>query len=303
MKSKLFCCITVIFCLSITTTIYCQPNMDSAVIKTIKIKDHIHMLQWAGAGNMMLLSGKDGSILIDDQFAPLSERINTAIQAISRGSVKFLFNTHYHGDHAGGNSNFAKMGATIIAHANVRARLSGDSSIVKFSKTPKVEPMEAFPVMTFKEGMNVYLNTEDVLIFHVDNAHTDGDAIFYLPKSNVIHTGDCFMKDRFPFIDTNSGGSINGWIKAVSQVLAIIDDKTVVIPGHGDLANKKDYANVRDAVVSLRDGVEKNIKVGQSLEQVLALKLTKDYDKTFGSGFIKGDALITTIFNELKGSK
>ncbi len=302
MKLKLLCSIMGIFCLN-TAAIYSQPNMDSAVIKTIKIKDHIHMLQWSGAGNMMLLSGKDGNILIDDQFAPLSERINASIQAISRGNVKFLFNTHYHGDHAGGNSNFAKMGATIIAHANVRARLTGDSSKVKFSKTPKVEPMEAFPVMTFNEGMNVYLNTEDVLIFHVDNAHTDGDAVFYLPKSNVIHTGDCFMKDRFPFIDANSGGSINGWIKAVSQILAIIDDKTVVIPGHGDLANKKDYTNVRDAVVLLRDGVEKNVKAGQTLEQVLALKLTKDYDKTMGSGFIKGDALITTIFNELKGSK
>ena len=299
MKLKLLCCI---FCLNIAA-IYSQPNMDTAVIKTIKIKDHIHMLQWAGAGNMMLLSGKDGNILIDDQFAPLSEKINTAIQAINRGNVKFLFNTHHHGDHAGGNANFAKMGATIIAHANVRARLSGDSSKVKFSKTPKVEPTEALPIITYTEGMNLYLNTEDVLIFHVDNAHTDGDAIFYMPKSNVVHTGDCFMKDRFPFIDTNSGGSINGWIKAVSQVLAIIDDETIIIPGHGDLANKKDYSNVRDAVMSLRDSVKKNVKTGQTLEQVLAMKLAKDYDKTFGSGFIKADALITTIFNELKGSK
>ena len=280
-----------------------QPNMDSAVIITIKIKDHIHMLQWGGAGNMMLLSGKDGNILIDDQFAPLSERINKAIQAISPSPVKFLFNTHFHGDHAGGNLNFAKMGATIFAHANVRYRLAGDSTKVKFSKSTKAEPLEALPVITFNEGMNIYLNTEDVLIFHVDNAHTDGDALFYLPKSNVLHAGDCFMKARFPFIDRNSGGSVDGWLKAVSRVLTIIDDETIIIPGHGDLANKKDYTQVRDAVMALRDGVKKNIKAGLNLEQVVALKLTKGFDTTFGSGFIKGDALITTIFNELRDGK
>ena len=277
--------------------------MDSAVIKTIKVKDHIHMLQWAGTGNMMLLSGKDGNILIDDQFAPLSEKINAAIQAVSPSLVKFLFNTHHHGDHSGGNVNFAKMGALIFAHANVRARLSGDSSKVKFSQTPKIEPMAAWPVITFEEGMNVHLNTEDVLIFHVDNAHTDGDVMFYLPKSNVIHTGDCFTKGRFPFIDRNSGGSIDGWLNAAGRALTIIDEQTIIIPGHGDLATKKDYSDMRDVVMMLRDGVKKNIQSGQSLEQILAKNLTKDYDKTWGSGFIKSDALITTIYKELSGTK
>lgn len=302
MKLKLIYCFFVVFCVNISV-IHSQPNTDDAVIKTIKIKDHIHMLQWSGAGNMMLLSGKDGNILIDDQFAPLSEKINAAIQAVNPGAVKFLFNTHYHGDHSGGNANFAKMGATIFAHANVRARLSGDSTKVTFPKSPKPEPMSAWPVITFNEGMNVYLNTEDVLIFHVDNAHTDGDALFYLPKSNVLHAGDCFMKGRFPFIDRNSGGSVDGWLKAVSRVLTIIDDETIIIPGHGDLATKKDYEEVRDVVMSLRDGVKKNIKAGQTLEQVLAMKLAKEYDTTIGSGFIKGDTLITTMFNELKDGK
>jgi cyclase len=280
-----------------------QPNMDNAVISTIKIKDHIHMLQWSGAGNMMLLSGKDGNILIDDQFAPLSERINKAIQAVSMGTVKFLFNTHYHGDHAGGNENFGKMGATIIAHENVRARLEGDSTKIKFSQPPKPSPQIALPVITFGDGMTVHLNGEDVLIFHVDNAHTDGDAVFYLPKSNVIHTGDCFMKDKFPFIDRNSGGSVNGWINAVSKILAIIDSETIVMPGHGDLATKKDYQNVRDAVMGLRDAVKKELSAGKKLDDIIALNLTKDYDKTFGSGFIKGDALIKTIYEELGAKK
>ena len=302
MKSILFFCILGICCLNIST-IKAQPNTDSAVIKTIKIKDHIHMLQWSGAGNMMLLSGKDGNILIDDQFAPLSVKINAAIQAISAGAVKFLFNTHYHGDHTGGNANFANMGATIFAQANVRARMMGDTTKVKFSQSPKPQPMAAVPVITFDEGMNVYLNTEDILIFHVDNAHTDGDALYYLPKSNVLHAGDCFMKGRFPFIDANSGGSVNGWLNAVSRVLTIIDDETVIIPGHGDLANKKDYEDVRDIVMSLWDGVKKNIKTKPTLEQILAMKLAKEYDTTFGSGFIKGDALVTTIFKELQGSK
>ena len=280
-----------------------QPKMDSAVIKTIKINDHIHMLQWSGAGNMMLLSGKDGNILIDDQFAPLSEKINKAIQDIHTGNIKLLFNTHFHGDHTGGNENFGKMGATIIAHENVRARLAGDSSKVRFSEAPKVSPAVAFPVITFGEKLSVYLNTEDILIFHVDNAHTDGDAMFYLPKSNVIHTGDCFMKDRFPLIDRNSGGSVKGWIFAVSRALAIIDDATIIIPGHGDLANKKDYENVLKIVTALYETMKINIAAHKDLTQILGMKITKEYDTTFGSGFIKGDALVTTMYNELMGLK
>ncbi len=286
-----------------SSIIYAQQDFEKAVISTIKIKDHIHMLQWAGAGNMMLLSGKDGNILIDDQFAPLSEKINTAIQAVSPGQVKYLFNTHYHGDHAGGNANFANKGAIIFAHENVRARLSADSTKLKFAKLTKPEPAAALPVITYSEGMNLYLNNEYVMIFHVDNAHTDGDAVFYLPQSNVLHTGDCFMKGKFPFIDRNSGGSVNGWLSAVSKILTIIDDETIIMPGHGDLANKKDYRDVRDAVMLLRDGVKKNIKSGQNLDKILAMNLTKDYDTTFGNGFIKGDALIKTIYAELSSLK
>lgn len=299
MKSNLYLILLFVFFLA-KNTIFAQQNMDKAEIKTIKIKDHIHMLQWSGAGNMLLLSGKDGNILIDDQFAPLSEKINKSIQAINPGNVKFLFNTHYHGDHAGGNANFAKMGATILAHANVRARLTADSSKLKFAKLAKPEPVEAWPVMTFNDGMNLYLNNEDIVIFHVDNAHTDGDAMFYFPKSNVLHTGDCFMKDRFPFIDRNSGGSIEGWLKAVSQALTVVDDETIIMPGHGDLANKKDYRKIRDAVMQIRDDIKKNIKAGKKLEEVLALKIGNEHNASFGSGFIKTEALVKTIYDELK---
>lgn len=302
MKSKSICLFLGLFCLT-KIIVFAQPETENAVINTIKIKDHIHLLQWSGAGNIMLLSGKDGNILIDDQFAPLSGKINSAIQAINPGQVKFLFNTHYHGDHSGGNVNFAKTGATIIAHANVRARLSGDSTKVTFAPGSKAEPQLAWPVITFNEGMNVYLNKEEVVVFHVDNAHTDGDALFYLPKSNVLHTGDCFMKDKFPFIDRNSGGSVNGWISAVSKVLTIIDDETVIIPGHGDLANKKNYRNIRDAVIVLYDAVKKNVKLGKNQEQILAMNLAKEYDSNFGNGFISGSALIETIFKELNNLK
>jgi cyclase len=302
MKTKQFYCILALFCLN-SSIIHAQQDFEKAVISTFKIKDHIHMLQWSGAGNMMLLSGKDGNILIDDQFAPLSEKINAAIQAVSPGQVKFLFNTHYHGDHAGGNANFANKGAIIFAHENVRTRLNADSTKLKFTKLTKPEPVAALPVITYSEGMNLYLNNEYVMIFHVDNAHTDGDAVFYLPQSNVLHTGDCFMKGKFPFIDRNSGGSVNGWLSAVSRILTIIDDETIIMPGHGDLANKKDYRAVRDAVMSLRDDVKKNIKAGQNIDKILAMNLSKDYDTTFGSGFIKGDALIKTIYAELSSLK
>lgn len=282
---------------------YAQANMDNAVISTIKINDHMHMLQWAGAGNMLLLSGKDGNILIDDQFGPLAEKINVAIQAVNKGNVKFLFNTHYHGDHSGGNENFAKMGATILAHDNVRARLAADQRIINFAQPQKAAPEEAWPVITFGNGLNVHLNEEDVIVFHVDNAHTDGDALYYFPKSNVLHTGDCFMKDRFPFIDRNSGGSVEGWINGVSRAINMIDDETVIIPGHGDLANKSDYKAVRDAVMTLRDKIKSQVKAGKDLEQIRALNISKEFDSNFGSGFIKSDAMVTTIFKDIKGEK
>ena len=291
--------IGLILLFAITTHLSAQPNMDKAEITTIKIKDHIHMLQWSGAGNMLLLSGKDGNVLIDDQFAPLSEKINAAIQAVNKGQVRFLFNTHYHGDHAGGNENFANMGATILAHENVRTRLMGDSTKLKFAKSPTPAPAKALPVMTFKEGMTVHLNTEDIIIFHVDNAHTDGDAVLYLPKSNVLHTGDCFMKDKFPFIDRSSGGSVKGWLSAVTRILAVVDDATVIMPGHGDLANKTDYQNIRNAVGKIYESVKTNFTAGKTLEQILALKLTQEYDSNYGGGFIKSDALVTTMFQEL----
>lgn len=282
---------------------YAQANMDNVVISTIKINDHMHMLQWAGAGNMLLLSGKDGNILIDDQFGPLAEKINVAIQAVNKGNVKFLFNTHYHGDHSGGNENFAKMGATILAHDNVRARLAADQRIINFAQPQKAAPEEAWPVITFGNGLNVHLNEEDVIVFHVDNAHTDGDALYYFPKSNVLHTGDCFMKDRFPFIDRNSGGSVEGWINGVSRAINMIDDETVIIPGHGDLANKSDYKAVRDAVMTLRDKIKSQVKAGKDLEQIRALNISKEFDSNFGSGFIKSDAMVTTIFKDIKGEK
>ncbi len=280
-----------------------QANMDDAVISTVKIKDHIHMLQWQGAGNMMVLSGKDGNVLVDDQFAPLAKKINEAIQAINPGIVKYLFNTHYHGDHSGGNENFANMGATIIAHQNVRARLSADQRIINFSQPQKAAPEAAWPVITFGDELNVFLNGEDVMIFHVEHAHTDGDALYYLPRSNVLHTGDCFMKGRFPFIDRNSGGSVDGWLAAASRTLTLIDEETIIIPGHGDLANKKDYRDARDAVMSLRDAVKGKIREGLDLDQIKALNLGKSFDATFGSGFIKSDALVTTIYKDEMGEK
>jgi cyclase len=301
MNSKIYSIVLVIAFYS--TASFGQANMDNAVISTIKINDHMHMLQWAGAGNMLLLSGTDGNVLIDDQFAPLVEKINASIQAVNKGNVKFLFNTHYHGDHAGGNENFAKMGATILAHDNVRARLAVDQRIINFSQPQKAVPAAAWPVITFGSGLNVHLNGEDILIFHIDNAHTDGDALYYFPISNVLHTGDCFMKDRFPFIDRNSGGSVDGWINGVSRAINMIDDDTVIIPGHGDLAKKSDYKAVRDAVMSLRDKVKAYIKAGNDLEQIKALNISKEFDSNFGSGFIKSEAMVTTIYKDIKGEK
>lgn len=278
------------FCLliSFSTTLFSQ-NKD-VTIKTTKISDHVYMLVGQG-GNIGISAGDDGIFIIDDQFARLTPKILEAIKTISDKPLQFLVNTHYHGDHTGGNENMTKQGVKIIAHENVRKRLVDGES-----------PKDALPIITFNDRINVHMNGEDVNVHHVEHAHTDGDAILYFTKSNVLHTGDTYFQKRYPYIDVKSGGGIDGYINAVKKGLSLINDDTKIIPGHGSLSNKAEYKSFLTMLETLRSNVQAEIEKGKSEDEVATnTSITKQYDGLgYGAFFINSERIKRAIYQSLK---
>lgn len=280
----------VLICLFLfaTENTYCQNNEVN--IETTKLSNNVYMLVGQG-GNIGVSAGDDGVFIIDDQFARLTPKIIEAIKAISDKPFQFLVNTHYHGDHTGGNENMTKQGVKIIAHENVRKRLiDGESS------------KEALPIITFNDRVNVHMNGEDVKVYHVEHAHTDGDALLYFTKSNVLHTGDTYFKSRYPFIDLKSGGSIDGYINAVKKGLSLVNDNTKIIPGHGAVSNKAEYASFLVMLENLKANVQAEIDKGKTEDEVAANgAITKQYDDLdYGTGFINSERIRRTIYQSLK---
>ena len=233
---------------------HAQRDWDQVEIKTIDVAPGIHMLEGAG-GNIGVSSGDDGVILIDDQFAPLTEKILAAVAEISDQPVKFLFNTHWHSDHAGGNENHGKAGTLIVAHDNVRKRLKAGGFLDYFQADNAPAPEAALPVVTFDQTVTFHWNGDELHAFHVPPAHTDGDSIIHFRNANVVHMGDLYFNGMYPFIDYSSGGSIDGVIHGVEKVLAMIDDDTKIIPGHGPLSNRAELTAYRDMLRGIRDVV------------------------------------------------
>ena len=279
------------------TIIYGQ-DFEKVTIKTEQVADNLYMLQGAG-GNIAISAGSEGVFMIDSQFGPLSEKITKAIQAISNQPIRYLFNTHWHGDHTGGNENFSKKGVTVVAHENVRKRMSSEQTIQAFGRKVPAAPEVALPAITFKDDISFHLNGEQVYAFHVHNAHTDGDAIVYFMTSNVIHLGDTYFNGNYPFYDVSSGGSIDGMIKSANQVLFLIDEDTKVIPGHGKLSNKKELTAYRDLLMKIRDKVKMALAAGMTIEEMKTANLTKEFDEEWGQGFIKPDKIIDIIWTDL----
>lgn len=284
-----------LFIFVFSAILYAQ-NPKEVTIKTTQLSDNVYMLVGQG-GNIGVSVGDDGVFVIDDQFAPLTPKILEAIKKLSDKPIVFLVNTHHHGDHTGGNVNMANVGAKIIAHDNVRKRLV---------ETPKrdgsMNPKEALPIITFSDKMNLYINDDQVAIFHVDNAHTDGDALLYFTNSNVLHTGDTYFNGRYPYIDLNSGGSVNGYIDAAKKGLILVDDNTKIIPGHGGLSNKAEYKTFLKMLETLRDNVQTEIDKGKTEDEVAAnTTITKAYDAlNYGSGFISSEKIRRTFYKGLK---
>jgi cyclase len=262
-----------------------QQNFDKVEIKTEKLSPTTYVLFGAG-GNIGVSVGDDAVYLVDDQYAPLTPKIQAALKTITDKPVKFILNTHWHGDHTGGNENFGKAGALIVAHDNVRKRMSSEQFMEFMRSKVPASPKVALPVVTFSQDVTFHINDDEIFAFHAPRAHTDGDSIIHFRKSNVIHMGDIYFNGFYPFIDFSSGGTPAGVVAAADRVLAIADDKTKIIPGHGPISNKAELKVFRDMVAAVSGRVAQLVKEGKTLDEIIAAKPTADYDERWGKGFI-----------------
>ena len=279
----------------VASTSYGQRDWSSVTISSEKLSDNIYVLFGSG-GNIGLAVGEENAYLIDDQFGPLSDKILAHVKTLTDKPVKWVLNTHWHGDHTGGNENLAKQGAVVIAHENVRKRMATKQDRGG-GRTQDPSPNAALPIITFNDKLTLYLgDNKSMHAMHVNDAHTDGDSYYYFPEDNVLHMGDNFFKDRYPYIDLNSGGDIDGLISNVTMALGIVDDETKIIPGHGKMATKSDLENYKLVITTLRERVIKARTSGKSLEETQKAGLSKEWDQSHGQGFINADRIIEFIY-------
>ena len=261
----------------------------------------IFMIEGVGGfagGNMGLSVGDDGVILIDDSMPPFDQKLRAIIKSLTNSDIDYLINTHIHGDHTGNNLSFGSTGAVIVSHNNIRNRFIADGIGIGGGKTMEA-PKAALPVITFSNEMSFHLNGNTAHLIHVENAHTDGDSIIHFKSANIIHTGDIFFNGMYPYIDTGSGGGINGYIAGQEATYALADDSTKIIPGHGPLANRNDLKKSIDMLKDLRGKVSEQKSSGKSLQEVLAGKLAANYSKDWTWGFITDERIITAIYSSL----
>jgi cyclase len=293
--------VIIILTILIPHTILSQ-DWDSVKIKTHKINDRISMLEGKG-GNIGVLAGEDGLMIIDAQYAEISEKNRAAMAAISDKDIRFILNTHWHGDHVGGNEYFAKDGAVILAQDNVRKRMSSAQFMKWVKRDVPASPKAALPTITFRDQITFYLNDEEVYVFHGAPAHTDGDAAVWFKTSNVIHTGDVFVTYGFPFIDYSAGGMLNGLIKFQGKVLSMIDDETIIIPGHGPISRKSDLEKFRNQLIDIRSKIMPLIEAGMTQDEVIKANPIVEYDKIWGTGWIKSKDFLVLVYDGLKADK
>ena len=302
MKRKI---LTLIAVLPLAAGIAAAQDQDFSKVemKVSKVAGTVYMLEGAG-GNIGASVGDDGIVIVDDQYAPLAEKIQAALKGITDKPVRFIINTHYHRDHTGGNAYFQKQ-APIIAHDNVRKRLETGGSAgngSSFHMENKPQPKEALPIITFDHDVTVHLNGEDIRTLYFPAGHTDGDSIIFFPKSNVVHMGDDFVTYGFPFIDVEAGGSINGMIDGVEKVIAQVPPDVKVIPGHGPVSNLDDVRAYLKMLKETRDVTDKALKGGKTLDQMKQAKLLDPWKKYSGS-FVNEDVYLDTLYNSLTGQK
>ena len=264
-------------------------------IRTTCVRDNVYMLAGAG-GNLGVCVGKDGVLLIDSEYEGLTDKVIDAVKAISDQPIRFVINTHWHFDHVGGNVKLAEAGAVIVAHEKVRTRMGSEQYLLGIGRKVPPSPRAALPRVTYTERLKFHWNGDEVTILHAEPAHTDGDSLVLFPKANVLHMGDIYFASGYPFIDINAGGSIEGMIKGVDQALALVNDETKIIPGHGPLSDVSGLRTYRAMLVTVRDRVRALVEQGKSREEAIASKLTADLDAEW-SGALPADRLVGIVYD------
>jgi glyoxylase-like metal-dependent hydrolase (beta-lactamase superfamily II) len=295
-RFDLFFLVTLTVGFLFTGTVIGQTDFSKVEIKATKVAGNVHMLEGAG-GNIGVSVGDDGILIVDDQFAPLADKIKAALKTLGEGKLKFVLNTHWHGDHTGGNAIFSRE-APVIAHENVRKRLSTEQRNELFKRTTPASPKEALPVITFGHSLSVHFNGEEIRVIHFPQGHTDGDSVIFFTGSNVVHMGDNFFVSRFPFVDLDSGGNVEGLTKNIGDILAKLPANVKIIPGHGPLSTVDDLKLYHRMLIETSDAVRKKISAGKTLDQIKSEGLADEW-KTWGTGFIKTEVWIEIIHRSL----
>ncbi|HEY0811338.1 MAG TPA: MBL fold metallo-hydrolase [Longimicrobiales bacterium] len=293
--SRFVVCLTL---LTLTTAAAHAQTPQAREVRTVPVVSGVYMLMGNG-GNIGLSIGPDATFIVDDQYAPMVPNIIAAVQKLTDKPVRFVVNTHWHGDHMGGNEAFGKAGSLIVAHDNVRRRLTSEQVIEFFNTKVPPSPKDALPVVTFSDTVTFHINNDELVAFHVAAAHTDGDVIVYWKRANVIHMGDTFFASGYPFIDLGTGGTINGIIAAADHAMAIANDNTKIIPGHGELATTAQLREYRHAMSTIRDRIRTQIAANKTLPQVIAAKPTADFDEKYGKSYIKPEQFVEFVYRSL----
>lgn len=295
---KKFLLLTVSLLLAVSAQ--AQTDFSKVEVKATKVAGNVYMLEGAG-GNIGVSVGDDGLLIVDDQFAPLADKIRAALKGIADKKLRFILNTHWHGDHTGGNIAFGPE-ATIIAHDNVRKRLATEQKSAVFNNTTPASPKEALPVITFNNSLSVHFNGEDIRAIHFPQGHTDGDSVIFFSASNVVHLGDDFFAGRFPFVDLESGGSVEGLVRNIGELIGKIPADAKLIPGHGPISTLDDLKSYHRMLQQTTEIVRGKIAAGKTLEQTKSEGLPAEW-APWGTGFIKTDRWVETIYKSLTAKK
>jgi len=295
---KKFLLLTVVLLFAVSAQ--AQTDFSKVEIKATKVAGNVYMLQGSG-GNIGVSVGDDGLLIVDDQFAPLADKIRAALKGLADKKLRFILNTHWHGDHTGGNVAFGPE-ATIIAQDNVRKRLATEQKSAVFNSTTPASPKEALPVITFNDSLSVHFNGEDIRAIHFPHGHTDGDSVIFFSASNVVHLGDDFFAGRFPFVDLESGGSVEGLVKNIGELIVKIPADAKLIPGHGPISTLDDLKSYHRMLQQTTEIVRGKIAAGKTLDQIKTEGLPAEW-APWGAGFIKTDRWVETIYKSLTAKK
>ena len=279
----------------VSSTTWAQRVIEGP-LQVSPIRDSLHLFEMEPAGNVVVSAGPDGAFIIDDQFAPMAPQIVEAVSELTDQPIRYILNTHFHDDHAGANAALGSDGYTIVAHDNARSRMSSDQWHLFFKDITPATATAGLPVITFSDSMSFYFNNDVVRVVHIPKAHTDGDAIFYFEKADLLVTGDAFINRGFPLIDVAGGGSIKGQIEATNRMLDFVSEETIVVPGHGPLADRARMIEIRDMLVTARGAVVELIEQGMTLDEIKTAQPLADLEVEWGTGFVRAKAFATIIY-------